>query len=100
VPILVTGPFWLPAEDGSPHTHEVNERKRATARGLVQARRKAGDRRISFVDGREMISRDQVSGLVDGVHPNSLGFQHCADGLEPHLRGALKLRKAGPTRSR
>lgn len=100
VPILVTGPFWFPAEDGSPHAHEVNERKRATARGLVQARRKAGDRRISFVDGREMISRDQVSGLVDGVHPNSIGFQHCAEGLEPHLRGALKLRKTGPTRSR
>jgi hypothetical protein len=67
---------------------------------LVQARRKAGDRRIRFVDGREMISRDQVSGLVDGVHPNSIGFQHCAEGLEPHLRGALKLRKAGPIRSR
>jgi lysophospholipase L1-like esterase len=100
VPILVVGPFWFPAEDGSPEAHEVNERKRATARGLVEARRKAGDRRIRFVDGREMISRDQVSGLVDGVHPNSLGFQRCADGLEPHLRGALKLRKAVPTRSR
>jgi lysophospholipase L1-like esterase len=43
------------------------------------------------VDGLEMLSRSQGSGLVDGVHPNSLGFQWCAHGLEPQLRRALKL---------
>ncbi len=43
------------------------------------------------VDGLEMLSRSQGSGLVDGVHPNSLGFQWCANGLEPQLRRALKL---------
>jgi len=43
------------------------------------------------VDGLGMLSPSQGSGLVDGVHPNSLGFQHCADGLEPHLRRSLRL---------
>ena len=90
-PILVTGPFWFPAEAGSASFHAQQESKRKTAREFVAARRKAGDREIVFVDGLEMLSRSQGSGLVDGVHPNSLGFQWCANGLEPHLRRALKL---------
>lgn len=71
--------------------HAQQESKRKTAREFVAARRKAGDREIVFVDGLEMLSRSQGSGLVDGVHPNSLGFQRFADGLEPQLRRALKL---------
>ena len=90
-PILVTGPFWFPAEAGSSSLHAQQEAKRKTARDFVAARRKAGDRGIVFVDGFEMLSPSQGSGLVDGVHPNSLGFQHCADGLEPHLRRVLRL---------
>ena len=90
-PILVTGPFWFPAEAGSSSLQAQQESKRKTAREFVAARRKAGDRSIVFVDGLEMLSRSQGSGLVDGVHPNSLGFQRCADGLEPHLRRALHL---------
>lgn len=90
-PILVTGPFWFPAEAGSSLLHAQQEAKRKTAREFVAARRKAGDRAITFVDGLEMLSPSQGSGLVDGVHPNSLGFQTCADGLEPHLRRALRL---------
>jgi lysophospholipase L1-like esterase len=90
-PILVTGPFWFPAEAGSAAIHAQQESKRKTAREFVAARRKAGDREIVFVDGLEMLSRSQSSGLVDGVHPNSLGFQWCANGLEPQLRRALKL---------
>jgi hypothetical protein len=39
-----------------------------------------------------MLNASQSFGLVDGVHPNSLGFQFCADGLEPHLRRVLHLR--------
>lgn len=95
-PILITGPFWFPAEAGSAAIHAQQESKRKTAREFVAARRKAGDREIVFVDGLEMLSRSQGSGLVDGVHPNSLGFQWCANGLEPQLRRALKL----PTKRR
>lgn len=91
-PILVTSPFWFPAEATSEDLHSKQEAKRRFAREFVAARRRAGDRRITFVDGLQMLSRSQASGLVDGVHPNSLGFQDCAKGLEPHLRKALGLR--------
>lgn len=90
-PILVTSPYWFPAEATVPARKEAQDEKRRIAREFVDARRKAGDDRISFVDGLEMLSREHADGLVDGVHANSLGFWFCAKGLEPHLRKALGL---------
>ena len=91
IPILVTSPFWFPAECGSPEAHTQSERKRTIAGEFVEARRRNGDRQIYFVDGLTMLNASQSYGLVDGVHPNSIGFQFCADGLEPHLRRVLHL---------
>ncbi|MBI3878054.1 MAG: SGNH/GDSL hydrolase family protein [Verrucomicrobia bacterium] len=90
-PILVTGPYYFPAEATSPNTKSSQEEKRKIAREFVESRRKAGDKNISFVDGLEMLSREHADGLVDGVHANSIGFYFCAKGLEPHLRKALGL---------
>lgn len=99
VPVLVTGPFWFPSEDASPELRNGQDTKRRAARDFVAARRKAGDHNVHFVDGLRMLGRAQGHGLVDGVHPNSLGFEGCADGLEPALRRVLWLRnptKLGP----
>ena len=90
VPILVLSPFYFPAEATSPDTAEAQRDKRETTKTFVAERRKAGDRNIHFVDGLEMLNKDQVIGLVDGVHCNSLGFYFNARGLEPHLRKVLK----------
>ena len=70
--------------------------KRRTAQEFVQQRRKGGDRAILFVDGHKMLNRDQTSGLVDGVHCNSLGFYFNAQGLEPFLRKAISWRSSKP----
>ncbi|MBL9172180.1 MAG: hypothetical protein JNL10_01475 [Verrucomicrobiales bacterium] len=88
-PILVVGPFWFPQEAVSEETRTTQESKRRIAREFVESRKQAGDKAISWVDGLEMLSRRQAFGLVDGVHPNSLGFEYCARGLEPHLRRVL-----------
>jgi hypothetical protein len=85
-PILVTSPFYFPAEALGGEVAEQQRRKREIARGFVESRK---DPRIFFVDGLDMLSREQAVGLVDGVHANSLGFWFCANGLEPHLRRAL-----------
>jgi len=90
-PILVTSPYYFPAEGTSAATQSTQDEKRRIAREFVQARQKGGDPNISFVDGLEMLSREQAEGLVDGVHANSLGFYFCAKGLEPQLRKALGL---------
>ncbi len=90
VPILVTSPFFFPAEATSAEIAHEQGAKRDAARLFVQQRRRAGDRRILFVDGFKMLSKSQSLGLVDGVHCNSLGFYFNAAGLEPPLRKALK----------
>lgn len=92
-PILLTGPYYFPAESVSPKTKADQDEKRATAREFVATSQKAGDLFISYVDGFEMLSREHADGLVDGVHANSIGFYFCAKGLEPHLRKALDLPK-------
>jgi hypothetical protein len=91
VPLLVTSPFYFPAEETDPAVAQSQSAKRKFARDFVASRRKKGDRRIIFVDGLKMLNRDQASGLVDGVHCNSLGFYFNAQGVEPFLRKALRL---------
>jgi hypothetical protein len=67
-PILVTGPYYNPSEDVPGDAGRYQIEKRAFAREFVAARRAAGDTRITFVDGLEMLSREQADGLVDGRH--------------------------------
>ncbi|MHC1766187.1 MAG: SGNH/GDSL hydrolase family protein [Verrucomicrobiia bacterium] len=94
VPILVTSPFFFPAERISEAVAHSQATKRTTARQFVERRRENGDDQIVFVDGLEMLSPEQAEGLVDGVHCNSLGFYFNALGLEPYLRDALEKRQA------
>ncbi len=97
-PIIVTGPYFFPYEALTAKNEGALAQKRKTAEEFVANQRRAGDKFISYVDGREMLSREQAFGLVDGVHCNSLGFYFCAKGLEPHLRKALKLGKEHASR--
>ncbi len=90
LPILVTSPFYFPAEANEGEVAREASAKRTTTREFVEKRRRDGDRRIWYVDGLKMLNRDQAAGLVDGVHPNSLGFYFNARGLEPFLRKALQ----------
>jgi hypothetical protein len=92
MPIMVTSPFYFPAEANGGDVEREQSAKRRAARELVEQRQKRGDHWIVFVDGLKMLNRTQTSGLVDGVHCNSLGFYFNAQGLEPFLRKALKNR--------
>lgn len=90
IPILVTSPFYFPAEQSGGSVAREQSAKRLAGREFVEKQRKGGDRRLWFVDGLKMLNREQTAGLVDGVHCNSLGFYFNALGLEPFLRKALK----------
>ncbi|HEX7901339.1 MAG TPA: SGNH/GDSL hydrolase family protein [Planctomycetota bacterium] len=89
-PIVVTSPFYFPGEALGGGLAQAQKRKREFARAFVDGRK---DPTITFVDGLEMLSREQAAGLVDGIHANTLGFWFNAKGLEPHLRKALGLAK-------
>jgi len=51
----------------------------------------AGDKRLTLIDGLTLLGPTQYDGLVDGVHPNDLGFQWMADGLAPRVAKVLNL---------
>jgi hypothetical protein len=93
VPILVTSPFYFPSEETSAPMARMQDTKRQFAHDFVESRQKKGDHNITFVDGLKMLNRDQTSGLVDGVHCNSLGFYFNAQGLQPFLKEALRSSK-------
>ncbi|MBK5290423.1 MAG: SGNH/GDSL hydrolase family protein [Acidobacteriia bacterium] len=68
------------------------EKMRAHIRQVVSRRIAAGDTHLQLVEGTDLLGPAQGDGLVDGSHPNDLGFQWMADGLAGRLRKILELR--------
>lgn len=90
LPILVVTPMYFSKESVDPAVAKEQNEKRAFAQQFVEHRRVAGDAQLHLVDGLKLLGPGQADGLVDGVHPNSLGFYYCAQGLEPVLRRVLR----------
>ena len=88
MPIIVVGPFYFCRDDIDDSLH-VEQRK--AGEDFVRKMQRQGDRNIHFFDGRKMISRETSFGLVDGAHPNSLGFYLGAKGFSPFLKRVLGL---------
>ena len=62
---------------------------RAFQRQTVARLRRAGDSRITFLDGSNLLGRDYTECSVDGAHQTDLGFMRMANGLEQPLRRLL-----------
>jgi lysophospholipase L1-like esterase len=61
----------------------------------VAARRiAAGDRHMEIVEGTDLLGPSRGDGLVDGTHPNDLGFEWMAEGLAGRLAKILGLSPA------
>ena len=56
---------------------------------LVARLRKAGDKKVWFVDTAAALPPEYREGTVDGVHPTDLGFLCLAKALTPVLRRIL-----------
>ncbi|MFH1738857.1 MAG: SGNH/GDSL hydrolase family protein [bacterium] len=64
---------------------------RDVAREAVAKRIAEGDKNLILVEGYSLLGPDLADGLVDGVHPNDLGFQAMADRLAPTVAHLLSL---------
>jgi lysophospholipase L1-like esterase len=60
---------------------------------VVRERIKGGDKKLYLVDGAKLMGRTPDEGLVDGGHPNDLGFYWMSEGLTAPIGKALKLRR-------
>ncbi len=71
-----------------------NSRMRDVILEEIATRIRRGDRLLYFVDGYDLLGPELADGVVDGGHPNDLGFRAMADGLIPTIVRVLNL--AGP----
>ena len=71
---------------------EVNAARRAVIRRTYEHALAAGDARVRFIDGETLFgTTERRDCLVDGIHPNDLGFRRMADAITPVLRELLGL---------
>ena len=71
---------------------EGNAARRAVIRRTYEHALAAGDARVRFIDGETLFgTTERRDCLVDGTHPNDLGFRRMADAITPVLRELLGL---------
>jgi hypothetical protein len=68
-----------------------NEGMRGLIRNVVSRRIADGDRNLQLVEGTDLLGPSRGDGLVDGTHPNDLGFEWMAEGLATRLAQVLGL---------
>jgi GDSL-like Lipase/Acylhydrolase family/N-terminus of Esterase_SGNH_hydro-type len=95
-PILAISPIYSAEELTTPSRKRQLAEKRALTRTFVSSRIAAGDENIYLVEGTDLLGAAQGAGLVDGAHPNDLGFQWIADGLIERLARVLGLSVDAP----
>jgi GxxExxY protein len=91
-PIVVMTPLYTAREERIPSLKLDWQQRREYISQVVDQHVRAGDTNLFLVDGARLLGPTPGDGLVDGGHPNDLGFQWMADGLQPVLRKALRLR--------
>lgn len=90
-PIVVMTLLHTSRENRIPSLGEDWRERRKFIEGIVRDRIKSGDKNLYLVDGAKLLGPTPDDGLVDGGHPNDLGFEWMADGLNGVIRKALKL---------
>ncbi len=85
-PIIAVTPIYNAYEFWKPNKVTF---MRDVIRKEVARHRKAGDQNIMLVEGFELLGPAFSSAFVDGVHPNDLGMQAMAEGLQPYVAQVL-----------
>ncbi len=89
-PILVITPIYSAHEAWTPDARL--DGMRALIRQVGAQRIAAGDKNFQIVEGTDLIGPSRGDGLVDGTHPNDLGFQWMAEGLAARISEVLGLK--------
>src|SRR5262249_46207719 len=74
-PILAITPIYSAHEAGADPAQSEVQKMRDHIRQVVSRRIANGDRHLQIVEGTDLLGPAQGDGLVDGSHPNDLGFQ-------------------------
>jgi lysophospholipase L1-like esterase len=88
-PAVVVTPIYAAHESWSRDARL--EGMRELIRAVAAQRIAAGDRHLEIVEGTDLLGPSRGDGLVDGVHPNDLGFEWMAEGLSARIAKMLAL---------
>jgi len=88
-PVVVITPIYAAHESWSGDARL--EGMRELIRTVAAQRIAAGDHHLQIVEGTDLVGPSRGDGLVDGVHPNDLGFEWMAEGLSGRLARMLAL---------
>ena len=89
-PILVVTPIYASRESWARDPRL--EGMRELIRQVAARRIAAGDLHLEIVEGTDLLGPSGDGGLVDGTHPNDLGFEWMANGLAARIAKVLGLR--------
>jgi lysophospholipase L1-like esterase len=89
-PILVITPIYSSSESWARDARL--EGMREWIRQVAARRIAGGDLHLEIVEGTDLLGPSGGDGLVDGTHPNDLGFQWMANGLAARIAKVLGLR--------
>ncbi|MGI6457068.1 MAG: SGNH/GDSL hydrolase family protein, partial [bacterium] len=88
-PIVLLTRIYTTREDSIHGGRELTEAKRDVIRQVAAKLIQEGDQNIHLVEGHDLLGPTEGDGLVDGFHPNDLGFQLMAERLETILFNLL-----------
>jgi lysophospholipase L1-like esterase len=91
IPIILVTRIYAARESSLLGGREFIEAKRNVIRKTYKKMIAEGDKNLSLIEGYSLLGPNEVDGLVDGSHPNDLGFQLMADRLAPIIAKTLKL---------
>jgi lysophospholipase L1-like esterase len=89
-PILVITPIYATRESWARDSRLDGMRE--LIRTVAARRIAAGDLHLEIVEGNDLLGPSGDGGLVDGTHPNDLGFEWMATGLTGRIAKVLGLR--------
>ncbi len=90
-PILAITPIYSSREAVAGPAKTELQKMRDHIRQVAARRISGGDGHLEIVEGTDLLGPAHGDGLVDGTHPNDLGFQRMAEGLAERLRKVLEL---------
>ncbi len=74
-----------------PDYENAGEERRKVVESAYRKAVAAGDKKVSFIDGRDLFGKEGRDGCtVDTCHPNDLGFYRMAEAVYPVLKEYLK----------
>jgi lysophospholipase L1-like esterase len=91
-PVILITPIYATRESWGPDPRL--DGMRAHIRHVGARRIAEGDKHLQIVEGTDLLGPTDGGGLVDGTHPNDLGFQWMAERLAARLRKVLSLEGA------